>query len=70
MKKEDISFKMSDEMYNALKNFIMIKSESLRKGCDEKTNEQLKKYRNKFINEFRKNNVDAIKKYEELKKEE
>ena len=62
-KKEDISFKMSDEMYDSLIKFIELKQKVSIKERDEETNKKLNEYRKNFIDEFRKNNVDAIKIY-------
>lgn len=67
MKKEDISFKMTDEMYEILKEFIILKSNNSYRSKNNEVENQLKEYRDKFISEFRKNNIDEIKQYEALK---
>ena len=67
MKKEDIPFKMTDEMYEILKEFIILKSNNPDRSKNKKVENQLKEYRDKLISEFRKNNIDEIKQYEALK---
>ena len=70
MKKEDIPFKMTDEMYEILKEFIILKSNNPDRSKNKKVENQLKEYRDKFISEFRRNNIDEIKQYESLKDKE
>lgn len=70
MKKEDISFKMTNEMYEILKEFIILKSNNSDKNKNKNVENQLKNYRDKFISEFRRNNIDEIKQYESLKDKE
>lgn len=41
MKKEDISFKMSDEKNDALKKFIMLKAETVGEVRDKKMNKKI-----------------------------
>lgn len=69
---EELEFKFTNEMddlvFESMKIKEQMKNEKINNHEKEKLEKNFIDLRNKFIKEFQKNNLEEIKKYNELKK--
>ena len=67
---DDINFNLTNDMIDILQDTIKVKerleNENLNQDEREKLEKQLIELRKQFVKEFRKNNVEEIKKYNEV----
>ena len=67
---DDINFNLTNDMIDILKDTIKVKerieTENLNQDEREELEKQFIELRKQFVYEFRKNNVEEIKKYNEM----
>ncbi len=67
---DDINFNLTNDMIDILQDTIKVKerleNENLNQDEREKLEKQFIELRKQFVKEFRKNNVEEIKKYNEV----
>lgn len=67
---DDINFNLANDMIDILQDTIKVKerleNENLNQDEREKLEKQFIELRKQFVKEFRKNNVEEIKKYNEV----
>lgn len=67
---DDINFNLTNDMIDILQDTIKVKerieTENLNQDEREELEKQFIELRKQFVYEFRKNNVDEIKKYNEM----
>ena len=68
---DDINFNLTNDMIDTLQDTIKVKEKLENENINQDEREELEKQfielRKQFVYEFRKNNVEEIKKYNEMK---
>lgn len=68
---DDINFNLTNDMIDTLQDTIKVKEKLENENLNQDEREELEKQfielRKQFVYEFRKNNVEEIKKYNEMK---